>query len=211
VTPTVPHLLDHLVYATPTLAATLDWIEAQCGIRPLPGGTHHAWRTRNAILPLSSSTYLEVIGPDPDAPGEAASIFQLAALPSPRLVTWAAKGAELERLVAHAGERGIALGQVGRGRRQRPDGSYLSWELTDPFSPRAGGLLPFFIDWGMSPHPGGAAPARVALVDFRAAHPDPAPLRLDLLVLGIDLEVASGPIPALRATLSTPRGSVILT
>jgi Glyoxalase-like domain len=206
----LPTVLDHLVYATPSLDRTLEEVQAMFGVAPLRGGTHPAWGTQNAILPLSPNCYLEIIGPDPARrPGGAVTIFGLTSLPGPRLVTWAAKGAHLASLVARALTQGIRLGLPIPGSRLREDGSRLSWELTDPLEVTEGGLVPFFIDWGDSPHPA-AAPASVALIDFRARHPEPSVLRAKLQALNLDLTVEPGPRPALVATFRTPAGQVTL-
>jgi Glyoxalase-like domain len=207
----VPTTLDHLVYATPSLERTLDDIEAAFGIRPLAGGTHPAWGTRNAILPLSPTTYLELIGPDPGRrPATRPPIFGLATLTTPCLATWAAKGTHLGLLVAKALTRGLRLGLPAPGTRQQADGTTLSWELTDPLQVVERGLVPFFIDWGASPHPAAAAAAAVALTDFHAEHPDPEVLRSKLHAIGLDLRVDPGSRPSLVATFRTPRGLVTL-
>lgn len=207
----VPTALDHLVYATPSFGRTLDDIEATFGVRPLAGGTHPAWGTRNAILPLSPTTYLELIGPDPGrSPGARPLIFGLVTLAAPRLVTWAAKGTHLGLLVAKALTRGIRLGLPTPGTRQRPDGTILNWELTDPLQVTESGPMPFFIDWGTSPHPAGDAPATVTLTDFHAEHPDPEGLRSKLRALGLDLRIEPGSQASLVATFRTPRGLATL-
>ena len=207
----VPGQLDHLVYAVPDLAEGMALLAERLGVRPLPGGSHPAWGTRNGFLPLGPASYLEVIGPDPDAPaGAARSIFGIASLAAPRLVTWAAKGTDLTRLVERARSHGIELGAPGPGRRLQPDGTTLTWELTDPFAPRAGGVLPFFIHWRGEAHPASAGPALVSLVSLRAEHPDAAAVGAQLRTLELELEEAPGPIPALFAVLRTPRGTVTL-
>lgn len=188
----------------------MEEVQATFGVTPLPGGTHPAWETRNAILPLSPLTYLEIIGPDPGRrPGGPVAIFGLASLPGPRLVTWAAKGTHLASLVARALTQGIRLGLPIHGSRERPDGSHLSWELTDPMEVTEDGLVPFFIDWGGSPHPA-TGPAAVALIDLRARHPEPSMLRVKLRALNLDLVVEPGPRPGLVATFRTPAGQVTL-
>ena len=205
----VPGQLDHLVYAVPSLAEGVRDLAERLGARPLPGGSHPAWRTRNAVLPLGPASYLEIIGPDPDAPSPP-TIFGLATLAAPRLATWAAKSADLARLTERARSHGVDLGAPGPGRRVQPDGTVIAWELTDPFAPRAGGVLPFFIHWRGEAHPASAGPALVSLVSLRAEHPDAAAVGAQLRALGVGLHVLPGPTPALFAVLRTPGGMVTL-
>lgn len=207
----VPALLDHLVYATPALEETVEAIAGAFGVTPLAGGIHPAWGTRNAILPLSASTYLELIGPDPSRAGDIQpEIFGLRTLTAPRLVTWAAKGRNLSSLVTTALAHGLKLGAPRPGSRQLPDGSLITWELTDPLQIVEDGLVPFFIDWGTSRHPGAAAVAQVTLQEFHAEHPDPEDFAKRVRSLDLDLTVEPGPRPQLVATLQTPRGLVRL-
>lgn len=188
----------------------MAWIESKLGVRPAAGGRHPDWGTRNALLPLPGGAYLEIIGPDGSRPsGPLPSLFGIAALTSPRLVTWAAKGSRLAELAARARASGLDLGDVRSGSRVRPDGVRLSWSLTDPFADREGGLIPFFIDWGTSPHPAGGA-ADVVLEELRAEHPDPARIRGLLASFDLDLPVAEGPRPRLLAALRGPRGGLAL-
>jgi hypothetical protein len=74
----------------------------------------------------------------------------------------------------------------------------------------ADGLVPFFIDWGRSPHPAQTAAPGASLVALRAEHPDAQSVQRLLLALGLDLPVQSGPRPALVATIDSPRGRVEL-
>jgi hypothetical protein len=209
-TPDLPQL-DHLVLACPDLAAGVREVETLLGVRLVPGGSHPAWGTRNAVLPLGPSTYLEVIGPDPArSTGTVPRLFGIDRLETPSLVTWAAKSTDLPGLAGRAQSHGIDLGAVEDGRRVRSDGTTLSWRLTDPFKPRAGGVLPFFIDWTAGDHPSTVAQAEVGLVDLAARHPDPDRVAADLRVLGLHLSVQFGPEPALIARLRTPVGVVLL-
>ena len=84
--------IDHLVYATPDLAAGVERVEKLLGVRAVPGGQHPGAGTRNALIGLGDQVYLEIIGPDPDQPKPPrARRFGIDELKSPRLVTWAAK------------------------------------------------------------------------------------------------------------------------
>jgi hypothetical protein len=208
---TVLGQVDHLVYATPDMDATVNELEHLLGVRAAPGGRHPGWGTRNALIALGEQTYLEILGPDPEQPeAGAASTFKIHELTAPRLITWAAKGTHLERLVEDAQRRGLDLGTVWSGSRRLPDGALLSWRLTDPAAPRADGLVPFFIDWGDAPHPAATAPRGCTLVALRAEHPQPTMVREMLRAVGIDLPVRLGTAPALIATIKTPNTVVEL-
>ena len=198
----VPPQLDHIILAGPDLSNATAYVESRLGVRLTAGGRHPAWGTRNAILPLSSSTYLEVIGPE--MPTALPQLFGIDRLTMPRLVTWAAKAVNLSNLVADARARGIDLGKPLAGQRLQPDGSTISWQSTDPFAPRAGGVIPFFIEWMGDTHPAKAAPHVVRLVRLYAEHPDARAVADQLKSLGIQLEVVAGKVPKLIAELISP-------
>ena len=199
------------MYATPDLEATVEQLARGFGVRATPGGHHPGRGTRNALIALGSAAYLEIVGPDPEQPAPAGPRwFGIDDLEAPRLAAWAAKGTHLEELVARAERQGVKLGEVLSGRRQQPDGVLLSWRLTDPDTVVADGLVPFFIDWGESPHPAETAAKGVSLIGLRAEHPDPRRVRKILALLGVALPVVAGRTPALVATLRTPRGRVDL-
>jgi hypothetical protein len=203
--------VDHLVYATPDLEVGIKRLEDLLGVRATPGGQHPGLGTRNALIALGPSTYIEVIGPDPDQPRPAGPLrFHIDDLEAPRLIGWVAKGIDLGQFVSRAGQSGIALGEVISGSRKRPDGVLLSWRYTDPNVVIADRLVPYFIDWGKSPHPAATATPGVTLVALRAEHPDAARVQSILDRLGLDLQVQTGPKPALIATLDSPKGRVQL-
>ena len=203
--------VDHLVYATPDLQAGVDRVEKLLGVRATPGGQHPGRGTRNALLSLGPSTYLEIIGPDPEQPAPAQGrAFGIDDLKEPGLATWAAKGKDLEQLIGAAARGGVNLGVVNSGSRRRADGVVLSWRRTEAGASVAGGIIPFFIDWGRTPHPATTAARGASLTGLRAEHPDPEQVERALSQLGLDLRVQRGPRAALIATISGPRGQVEL-
>ena len=105
---------------------------------------------------------------------------------------------------------GVSLGSARPGSRRRPDGGVLSWTVTDPYAPRMDGIVPFFIDWGDTPHPARTAPTGCTLVSLRAEHAEAARARAVLSGLGLDIAVTPAATPALVATLRAPRGMVEL-
>jgi hypothetical protein len=207
----LPSNVDHLVYATPDLAAGIAHVEELLGVKAVPGGQHPGWGTRNALIGLGDQTYLEIIGPDPDQPKPAQPRrFGIDELKAPRLVTWAAKGTDLQSIVASAKAKGIDLGEVQSGSRRRPDGVLLSWRLTVSPTLNGDGIVPFFIDWGATPHPASALPNGCKLIGLRAVHPNPERVQAMLVELGLNVRVEAGTAPALIALISTPRGEVEL-
>lgn len=201
--------VDHLVYATPDLDLGVETIERLLGIRATSGGQHPGLGTRNALVALGPSTYLEIIGPDPAQPKPAGPRrFGIDGLKEPRLIGWVAKGTALEALVARARRRGVPLGEVMSGSRRRPDGVMLSWRFTDPAVVVEHRLIPYVIDWGGSPHPAATAAKGARLVALRAEHPDAPRAEKMLRDIGLDLPVTHGPLPVLVATIESPKGRV---
>ena len=203
--------VDHLVYATPDLQVGVERVERILGVLASPGGQHPGRGTRNALLSLGPGAYLEIIGPDPDQPPPAQPRpFGIDNLKEPRLVTWAAKGKDLEQLSSNAQSRGVKLGDVTSGSRRRGDGVMLAWRYTDPRIVVADGVVPFFIDWGKTPHPAATATQGASLVTLRAEHPDAERVQRMLTGLELDLKVQPGSRGALIAVISSPRGRVEL-
>ncbi|KAA6222605.1 VOC family protein [Streptomyces albofaciens JCM 4342] len=200
-------VLDHLVLATPDLESTAAEVAALTGVRPVPGGGHPGRGTRNALLGLGDGAYLEIIGPDPAQPGpEAPRWFGIDSLTGPRLAHWAVRVRGIAGHVARARALGYDPGEPVAMCRRTPDGGTLSWTLTPP---RAGGLVPFLLDWGDAPHP--AAGQDLPVVPLRAfsgTHPDPATIRAELAALGAALTVEAGDDPGLTAVLEGRNGPV---
>ena len=203
--------IDHLVYATPDLQRGIDAVEKQLGIKATPGGQHPGLGTRNALVALGPTSYLEIIGPDPDQPKPAGPRrFGIDDLKTPRIVRWVVKSSELAAVKAKADGAGVTLGAIAAGSRKRPDGVVLSWRYTDPAVTVADGLVPFFIDWGTSPHPALTAAKGATLVQLRAEHPDAPRVQKMIDQLGLDLRVSQASAPAIIATIDSPRGRVEL-
>ena len=203
--------VDHLVYATPDLDRGIDEIEKLLGIRATAGGQHPGRGTRNALIALGPTSYFEIIAPDPEQPPPAEPRpFGLDSLKESKLVAWFVKSSDLETLRREAVRKGVPLGEVRSGSRQRPDGVQLQWQFTDPSTLVSDGVVPLFIDWGQSSHPALTAAKGAALLSLRAEHPDMQGVRERLQHLGIDLPVERGNGPALIAVIEGPRGRVEL-
>lgn len=196
--------IDHLIYGAPDLDRGMDEIERRLGVRPARGGRHPQYGTRNALLALGEETYLEVMAPDPELPvPEKGTLFSLDELEEPRLVAWALRCEEIEAVAGRARAEGVGLGRVEAGSREQPDGTTVSWRLTDPRAVPLDGAVPFLIAWGETPHPARSAPDGGELVGLEIRHPDPGGVRDALRVLGVEMPVAAGPGARLAAAIRT--------
>lgn len=198
--------LDHLVLATPDLIATATWLERATGVVPTLGGRHVGYGTRNMLCSLGPTSYLEIIGPDPEqGPPSRPRLFGIDDLGGPAIAAWAIAVKNIEAAVAAARSAGHDPGEPRAMQRERPDGRQLSWKLTASGS----ATIPFLIDWADSPHPASDAAPGLVLDDLRARHPDPGQLTLTLETLGVTMAIESGP-EELLASLRGPRGSLDL-
>jgi Glyoxalase-like domain len=203
--------VDHLVYATPDLDRGVNEIEKLLGVRATAGGQHPGRGTRNALVALGPTSYLEIIAPDPQQPPpKQPRAFGIDNLQQSKLVAWFVKANDLSRSRDEAVHLGVPYGEVMSGSRRRPDGTELSWHFTDPGSLIGDGVVPFLIDWGQSQHPATTAAQGATLVALQAEHPKPESVRKMLREVAVDLEVKAGPHVALIATIQCPRGRVTL-
>ena len=203
--------IDHLVYGTTDLNRGIEEIEKLLGVRATAGGQHPGRGTRNALIALGPTAYLEIIAPDPEQPPpKEPRPFGLDGLKESKLVAWFVKSGDLESLRREAVRKGVPLGEVRSGTRRRPDGVELQWKFTDPSVQLANGIVPLFIDWGDSPHPALTASKGATLFSLGAEHPDVRGVSRILRNLGVDLPVKQGARPQLIAIIEGPRGRVEL-
>jgi hypothetical protein len=204
----LPAQLDHLAYGTPDLLASVRHIHELTGVEPSPGGRHETQATANYLLALGGQSYLEIIGPDPDrtsTPGW----FGLAELAEPRLLTWAVRSGDIDGLVASARAAGYDPLDAVDMSRLTPTGETLSWRLTPDTVETTGGLVPFVIDWGTTPHPTTRGLPRLELREFTVTSPYPDELAGLLAALGLEVDLRLGEAH-LRCVLDTPNGLVTL-
>ena len=202
-------LIDHLVYAVPSLPAAVTDVEERFGVRAQAGGRHIGLGTHNALLALGDQTYLEIIAADPGQPEPAKPRpFGVDDISHGKLAAWALACDDIDAAVATARSRGYDPGEVADMQRAEPTGTVLRWRLT--LNAMTGGVVPFLISWGDTEHPARSAPRGLILESFQLEHPDPASLIPLLSALGADAPVRPATAPALIAHLSGPNGSGVL-
>lgn len=196
--------LDHLVLATPDLSATAEWVSNGTGIIPSEGGQHVGGGTRNMLCSFGPTSYLEIIGPDPDQSDPIdARPFGIDDLGEAGMVAWAIAVSDMGAARHAAVDAGFDPGPAVAMQRRRPDGVLLSWRLTMPHST----TIPFLIEWARSPHPAGDAAPGLELVEIRARHPSPGELARTLAAVGVELGVEYG-TEALLVEIHGPLGTL---
>ena len=191
--------IDHLVYAVPSLASGMLAIQEQLGGVPIYGGRHPGMGTHNAILRIGARMYLEIIAPDPKQQIAGPLWFGIDKLQTPKLVGWAYRTLKLEDIIEQVLMLGLVAGPIISGSRITDNGRILSWRFTDPRPLPFGGVAPFFIDWGDSPHPVENLPETISLHDLQATHPEPEKVKPILKSIEVDMKIEQASQPLLKA------------
>lgn len=209
-TPIEPRM-DHLVLATGNLAATVAKFAEVTGVTAVPGGRHLGQGSRNFLVGFGGTSYLEIVGPDPEHPADAGRTvpFGVDTLGAPVLIAWAVHPDDVDAAATASAAAGADLGSVGEMSRETPEGDVLAWRIASALPPPLDGVTPFLIDWGTTAHPAASLEAELTLVGFTVSHPEPDRIRTVLAAIGVRAEIEAGP-PGLRAVLDTPQGRFVL-
>ena len=203
--------IDHLILGCSRLDQGIAWVKERFGIEPMVGGRHPDYGTHNALVSIGPLSYLEIMAPDPAAsPPPERNLFNLRQLATPKLVTWVVRREPVTAAAALVAAAGLDLGPVLPGSRQRPDGSFVTWSITDPYADRLDGTVPFLIEWGDSPHPAITAPEIGSLTSFKISTPYPDEVGRVLEALDLSVPIARAPHTRLHARITALSGEDIL-
>jgi hypothetical protein len=206
--------VDHLMWGAPDLALGIAEAQRILGVEAAVGGSHPGLGTRNALLALGDTVYLEIIAPDPDQDLRGTLGERLRTLDECALVTWAVRCDDLAELATRAAAQNMKVRGPTRTQRRTPSGDLLEWELL--FLParegpqegarREGGhefpsLVPFFIDWLDSPHPATRSPRGGEFVELVLHSPRHAELGALLDGLGVAVTVEHAAEEGLEARI----------
>lgn len=212
--------VDHLVVAARRLDEGVMWCEAVLGVTPGPGGQHAFMGTHNRLAAIGSArfprAYLEIIAIDAGAPPPARvrwfdldqPALQAALASGPALVHWVASCDAIQTGLAALRSHGLDAGVALSAERASPRGM-LRWQISQRPDGRrlAAGALPALIEWaGM--HPADAMPPSGLVLEQLVLGGWPAGLQASLPA-GVAVASAADAAP-LAATLSTPRGRIVL-
>jgi len=196
------------------------------------GGRHLTLGTHNAFISMGEGRYLELFAPDPEAEVPLQKLIGVDG-PKPRLSTYCCDAGRigLDYLVDHKFTSllsdpdmvDVLPTEVEAGSRTNAkDGSTISWRIAvekhavPSEELPMGGLLPFYIDWGVcrNVRPATTAPTGCVLKTLRAIHPQADKLKsmVGKLNVGLQdlLDIQQGPEPKLVAIIDTPKGTIEL-
>lgn len=205
--------IDHIVYTVPNLEAAVADLAKKLGVKPVIGGRHDTQGTKNALVKLNDGAYLEILAADDENTAIPPPRWMgVDVLTGPKVTRWALKSDDLAADATILKRAEPALGKVKAGSRQRPDGSWLRWELIMPTATPEVDVLPFMVDWSKSDvHPYDVLPDMgCSISELTAAHPEPLIVSATLEKLGVTLPVREAPEAGLRLVLRCPAGVVEL-
>ncbi|SIN61147.1 Glyoxalase-like domain-containing protein [Parasphingorhabdus marina DSM 22363] len=203
------HPVDHILLAVPDLASGSADLGEMLSVEPTPGGEHPDLGTANSLVGLGEGIYLEIIGPaSRDNRGGFAE--RLAKLTHPELIGFAVQTRNIEAVREAAKAAGMTTGEIRAGSRKTPDGTMLQWRTMSVIDPAHDFLVPFFIDWGGTPHPSATSVGGPQLISWEVGHPAPEDLQKIYDALGIGITIVTAPKPFLRAQIKAADRTVIL-
>ena len=206
--------LDHISYACTTseIADVIQRIGGDLGATFVDGGRHPSFGTRNFILPLAGTCYVEVVSAlDHPAADKApfGRAVRAAADGGGGWMSWAVATDDLAPIETRLGRAAV------EGHRVRPDGVDLRWRQIGVLDVIADPQLPFFVQW-LSPaeqHPSVGASSvaieRVEMCGDSQAIKDWLSGDYAAVQGGIEVEWVDADQPGIVAVwFSTPHGSV---
>jgi catechol 2,3-dioxygenase-like lactoylglutathione lyase family enzyme len=131
--------LDHVVIIVADLARAMEDYTS-LGFTVLPGGTHEANPTHNALIVFEDGAYIEIIALRTKDEARMSDRLRKWDQTGPGLVDFALLPNDIEADIARARERGLSIEDAQPGGRLRPDGQQIVWKTAN----LKGAGLPFF-------------------------------------------------------------------
>ncbi len=144
--------LDHVSYATShdTVIDVVQRIGSQLGASFIDGGIHPQFGTRNFILPLKNSRYIEVVCPLDHPAADKTPFGQLVSKKVEAGGGWLSWVVAVDDLTPI--EKMLERNAV-EGHRRKPDGNDLFWRQIGVLDTLDQASNPFFIQWRSQSHP----------------------------------------------------------
>jgi Glyoxalase-like domain len=204
-------VLDHIVLAAPDLDEAIEHFEKMTGVNPkeCPPFKGIGIRCARVAFDNDTTTYLEIIAPDPDNPGPIGQLIQAKGIPELTPFAFAIRFAKVEQLKRHVLKfqyvpDHISMFGAQRGDRKKPK----KFERLHLYGHALGGICPFFVHWGNTRHPTQSLETVGVLKKFSIRAPANDPLhQLMTHVEAKGVTVVEGS-PKLSFQFNSPEGTV---
>lgn len=205
-------ILDHIVYAVPDFDNAIHDLEAKRGIKPVIGGRHLLRGTKNALLNLGNSCYLEILAIDRDnATFNGPKWMGIDFITRPTITRWAIQTTKIEVDSHIIKKQYQELGRLEEGERKTPEGETLRWKMTLPLPAPEIDVIPFLLDWSESDfHPTDKLEKGCLLQNITLYHPQPEMIETILEKLSFKMKVSTATAPKIIIQISGKNGVVEL-
>lgn len=203
--------IDHIIYAVQDLNTAILEFEEKLGVRPIFGGYHKSFGTKNALIYLGDSCYLELLAADESNTAIAKPRWMgIDLLQKNQITRWALKSNTLENDSALLKKIDSKMGNIQSGSRNMADGGVLQWDLIMPLPKPQVELVPFMLDWSKSKmHPTNSLPTMdCKLIELYGSHPTPEKFELIFEQLDIDFHIKTSNDIKLTALIKCPKGQI---
>ena len=200
-------MLDHIILLIGDLEGFKSRFEAETGVALTVGGAHPGLGTANLLASVGDGVYLEFIAPNPELETPEGLGARLVSYEEPRIASFAGRTEDVGATVAAAEAAGLGTVGPAAGSRETPDGILLAWKGLYLTGHGHGDQVPFYIDWGETPHPSATSAQGLKLLSFSAVHPEPEGLAAVYDGVGIPVTVVAGDAPGFELRIETPRGT----
>jgi|GEM_PF-151610 len=204
-------VIDHILLATNNLDAAVEQIKKTLDIDAEYGGKHPAYGTENYLFSLGGRSYVEIAGAQSNWTGEENSLrAAIQATNGPEILGFAVETSKIEEKRRLAKSLNLDVSEIIEGSRVQPNGKTVYYRGMVVRSAKYKGLVPFFIEWVRSEHPGLTSPKGAKLKKIKVIHPEPEGLRQIYEKIGVAIDVKAGLQPQIQLDVSSPKGDLMI-
>ncbi len=185
--------------------------EQKLGVKPIFGGYHKTFGSKNALINLDNMMYLELLAADEtnlEVPRPRWMGIDL--LTKNQITRWALKSNTLEADLAILKHHQHPMNTIKEGSRITANGLQLQWQLICPLPEPEVELAPFLIDWSTTEkHPSELLPnMNCKLLKLSGMHPNPEKFKPIFKDLECEMFISKAPTTSIKMLLECPKGIV---
>jgi len=193
------------------LDEALTSFEKKLGVRPIFGGYHSTFGTKNALINLGNNIYLELLAADDHNTSVPPPRWMGVDLLTKNQITrFAIRSNTLKKDSEVLKKFNREMGNIGSGSRNTAEGAILQWQLIMPLPTPEIELVPFVLDWSKTEkHPSELLPNMgCQFVEIYGTHPNPNEFTDVLKSLDYNLTIKKADQTSLRLILNSPHGII---